>query len=257
MLPLNLLLLPLIGGFVFVSRWHLSRFTVLRAEGYRLLFHSAVAGLTLLFLSAIVVFALTSAPPRLTMLDHATTVIGLAWGKVAPVPYSGTVALALVLGCLLWKPLNFLVMPRKHQIDTVISRKEDCLEVLMRKALGEGSPVLLSLKNGVHFVGYITSNFNPVFPTEYLKVLPVMRGTGNDESSQSIFTECLAATYLGMRNDFGAPAIADLKTLKGCEQKSLQQWSTRTGIWKYETIIPIREIKAASIYVVGEPWATK
>lgn len=249
MLPLNLLLLPLIGGFVFVSRWHLSRFVVLRSEGYRLLFHSAVAGLTLLFLSAIVVFALTSAPPRLRLLVMATKFINSGWDKVVPEPYSGTVALALVLGCLLWKPLNFLVMPRNHQIDTVISRKEDCLEVLMRKALGLGQMVLFRLDSGDNYVGYVTSNFNPVFQTEYVKILPVLRGFTDKTSAELIFIESYAATYLDMRARHASAAIQEILCNKGREERYFQKWGFETGIWKYEVIIPIKDIKAASIYV--------
>jgi hypothetical protein len=44
-MPYNLLLLlPLIGGFLFVHLTHYFRFAAQRMDGYRLLFQSAIAG---------------------------------------------------------------------------------------------------------------------------------------------------------------------------------------------------------------------
>jgi hypothetical protein len=46
-MPYNLLLLPLIGGFLFVHLTHFFRFGAQRLDGYRLLFQSAIAGIGL------------------------------------------------------------------------------------------------------------------------------------------------------------------------------------------------------------------
>jgi hypothetical protein len=46
-MPYNLLLLPLIGGFLFVHLTHFFRFGAQRLDGYRLLFQSAIAGICL------------------------------------------------------------------------------------------------------------------------------------------------------------------------------------------------------------------
>lgn len=43
-MPFNLLLLPLLGGFIFFSKWNRSRYYGLRSDGYRLILYSAITG---------------------------------------------------------------------------------------------------------------------------------------------------------------------------------------------------------------------
>lgn len=50
-MPFNVLLLPLLGGFVLVTRWNHTRFFTNRFSGERLLFFAAIAGVFLLILS--------------------------------------------------------------------------------------------------------------------------------------------------------------------------------------------------------------
>lgn len=47
-MPFNVLLLPLLGGYVFLTRWNRTRFSTRRYSGERLIFHSAIAGVALL-----------------------------------------------------------------------------------------------------------------------------------------------------------------------------------------------------------------
>ena len=50
-MPFNVLLLPLLGGYVFITYWNYTRFSSRRYSGERLLFHAALAGVVLLILS--------------------------------------------------------------------------------------------------------------------------------------------------------------------------------------------------------------
>ena len=47
-MPFDVLLLPLLGGYIFISSWNCTRFDAKRYSGQRLLFHSAIAGVGLL-----------------------------------------------------------------------------------------------------------------------------------------------------------------------------------------------------------------
>ncbi|WP_157115540.1 hypothetical protein [Prosthecochloris sp. HL-130-GSB] len=47
-MPANLLILPYIAGFWFISRCYLAKYRAQRHDGYRLLFYSAIAGLAFL-----------------------------------------------------------------------------------------------------------------------------------------------------------------------------------------------------------------
>jgi hypothetical protein len=53
-MPYNLLLLPLLGGFLFIHLTHFFRFGAQRLDGYRLLFQSAIAGICLSALARLV-----------------------------------------------------------------------------------------------------------------------------------------------------------------------------------------------------------
>lgn len=55
--PFNLLFLPLLGGFVFYTRWNLLAFYSERSSGHRLLFSSATAGLLFLVVARLTVVA--------------------------------------------------------------------------------------------------------------------------------------------------------------------------------------------------------
>jgi hypothetical protein len=46
--PFNVLLLPLLGGYLFITHWNRTRFHTKRYSGERLIFHSAIAGVVFL-----------------------------------------------------------------------------------------------------------------------------------------------------------------------------------------------------------------
>ena len=54
-MPYNLLLLPLLGGYLFIIKSNYTRYAAARESGQRLLIHSAIAGVLLLAFSRLVV----------------------------------------------------------------------------------------------------------------------------------------------------------------------------------------------------------
>jgi hypothetical protein len=54
-MPFNLLLIPLMGGYIFVRFWHYSKISILRADKDRLLIRASIAG----FFSLGLAFALS------------------------------------------------------------------------------------------------------------------------------------------------------------------------------------------------------
>jgi hypothetical protein len=219
---------------------------VLRAESYRLLFHSALAGLILLLLSAFISFAFTSLPEsRFPLIAHLVSLVDVSWHRIAP-PDSGRPALALLLGCTLWVPLNYLILHRNHQIDTVIARKGDALELLMRQALGGGKLVLIRLDNGTDYIGYITSNFNPVFQTEYARILPVARGYADGKAGEPKLTKFFGSSYLSILGEIKDNPVA--KKEGPITRKELEELSRNFDVGSYERVIPIKEIKDAGLF---------
>jgi len=217
------------------------------------LFHSAVAGLGLLFLSASIVFAIGNLPERFRLLTDICNQIDANWHSIAPIPYSGRTFLALILGSVLWFPLNYLVLDKNHQIDNVIERKGDPLEGLLRRAMGEGKLVSITLKNNKVYVGYITSNFNPIFQIEYLKLLPVISGYQSDKTKTINFTTYHGGPYNRIRTRVEEiQRDNETPTVSLSEEQLFQEIGDSIGLTDFETVIPIKDIQSASIFNVDD-----
>lgn len=156
---LDLLLLPLLGGFLFVSQWYPTKYSALRSAGYKLLFMAAIAGVFFLFMAT---FFITRAAQW--------------WHRLVPFTHSGKAALSFLMGMALWWPLNRLgespSRPRwltwlsdDYAIERAIARKSDPLELMLREALGDGRIIAVTLKTGKVYIGNLTANLNPASPS--------------------------------------------------------------------------------------------
>src|SRR5579884_4260889 len=89
-MPYNLLLLPLLGGFLFIHLTHYFRFNAQRLDGYRLLIQAAIAGTVLATIARLIELA----------LEHVTgaNLVAAEWSIFSPFSFSGTSALAFLLG---------------------------------------------------------------------------------------------------------------------------------------------------------------
>jgi hypothetical protein len=94
-MPYNLLLLPLIGGFLFVHLTHFFRFGAQRLDGYRLLFQSAIAGICLSAAARLIDLLIDpyapgrSGPPSLDLVLGRSAIPRSAlwlycWGRFSP-----------------------------------------------------------------------------------------------------------------------------------------------------------------------------
>jgi hypothetical protein len=118
-MPFNLLLLPLLGGYIIANFGALSKFTVLRSDGHRLLFASAAAGVMLLTLATIVRAFLLSTLALLHIAWPAT-----CWHRVAPFDYSAIAFLSLLFAV----PITFIINTMSDEsraVDRAIQRKSD------------------------------------------------------------------------------------------------------------------------------------
>lgn len=101
-MPFNVLLLPLLGGYVFISYWNHTRFDAKRYSGERLIFHAAIAGVAFLVLAFAITRLLILWKPEL----HAW------WRQLVPFAYTGTSLLAFTLASFAWMPLNRFISDR-------------------------------------------------------------------------------------------------------------------------------------------------
>lgn len=217
-MPFNALLLPLLGGYIFVQRWNRTRFSNTRHSGQRLLFHAAVGGSVFLALS----HALALATERMFPGWVA------AWQGLVPFDYAGTSATAFVLGATAWAPLNRWVNKRDEEAQRAIDNWNDYLEILLQRALRNTQQVSLTTRSRKFYVGFVTSNFDPAYERKYIKVLPTLSGYRHPEELTFRITTDYAAVYdqlLDRRPEF------------------LEEHADN-----FEIIIPVEEIASANIF---------
>jgi hypothetical protein len=218
-MPYNLLLLPLLGGYIFITQWNRTRFNVMRIDGHRLLFQAATAGAVFL-LSALLISTLCRWWGIGLSLDFY-------WHSSVPFDHSGKAAIAFLLGALLWKPLNYFTDKRKG-IERAIQNQENPLELMLQKAMTGAHLVLLTVKNGKVYVGFVSDNFNPALPNQYLKLLLTTSGYRDSDTKKVTFTNDYSAVYEQL---LSSEAELDPLVIEG-----------------FEIVIPIAEIQSVSFF---------
>ena len=146
----------------------MTKYYVLRSDGYRLIFWASIAGSFLLFLATVGILTIFSYP--------FSKVLAECWHILVPLKHSGKAALAFLMGALLWWPLNLLgkrwpYLGKKECIRRVIENKQDPLEILLSETLRSGQLVAVSVKNGKVYIGQLISSFNPAYGAQSLTLL--------------------------------------------------------------------------------------
>jgi len=222
-MPFNLLLLPLLGGFIFFSHWNRTAFFAKRQDRERLLFYSSLWGILFLGLS----FLLSILAPHLNWLES----LQQWWAYNTPsLQFSGISSCALLLGTIGQFTLNRLGPVTRtwtEEGETVIARHGSQLEKLFLRSLMERKHLMLTLKNGKIYVGRLTS----VVPNEDRDLLLLPSKSGyRDDQQRLIFTTDYDEIYLNIMEaeDNYVDAIAD-----------------------FGVVIPIPEILTANLYDAG------
>lgn len=196
---LDLLLLPLLGGFLFVSQWYPTKYSALRSAGYKLLFMAAIAGVVFLFIATLLITSVYNS----SYGEWAA----IQWHKFVPFTHSGKAALSFLTAAFLWWPLNLLgeALSRLWEalsqpgwlrwlrwlsddaaVDRAIDRKRDPLELLLRESLGSWRTIAVTLKTGKVYIGNLTTNLNPAFAVESIHLL--LRRSGHRDPDTQVLT---------------------------------------------------------------------
>jgi len=166
-MPYNLLLLPLLGGFLFIHVTYYFRFAAQRADGYRLLFQAAVSGVGL------------SIAGRLTELLIASTPLGETlrayWDTFSPFPYSETSAFSLILGPLFALAVNLFIDKEKAR-DLEVQAHGNSLLKLLQRAVKETRMISVTLDTRKWYVGWVAESPNLDPQEQYFRLLPFISG---------------------------------------------------------------------------------
>lgn len=217
-MPFNLLLLPLLGGYVFISHWNRTRFDARRYSGERLLFHSAIAGAWFLFGAFIVTAIVTRLSPGL----HEW------WEDIVPFDYSATSLLAFLAGCFAWRPLN-RIDAAEEEAEKALEQWGDFLEILLNRCLRDGQQVSLTMRNEKVYVGFVTSNVDPAFDRKYLTLIPMLSGYRDADTKQMVITTVYGVVYDRMISQ----GMADPESPAD----------------EFELVLPIAEVVSANLFI--------
>lgn len=178
-MPYNLLLLPLLGGFLFFFTAHLFRFGAQRLEGYKLLFQSAIAGVILSFWARLIVLGIALVPRGQALERY--------WSAFSPFAFSATSALAMMLGPLAALILNlFIGTDRAKEIE--VRRNANALVRLFYEAANENFMVSVTMDSRKWYVGWIVETPSLYPQEQYFRLLPYMSGYRDNSTLETFRT---------------------------------------------------------------------
>lgn len=216
-MPFNVLLLPLLGGYVFVTYWNRTRFHVKRYSGERLLFHAALAGVFFLIVSYCVV----------RLISETFPAFASSWHEQVPIAHSGASLGALLLGISVWIPLNF-VYKRPAEIDRTVEAWNDYLEMLLTHALEQTRHVAITLKSRKVYIGFVLGSFDPTYDRKYILLLPTISGYRDEKTQGLVLTTDYTAVYQQLMSEDESRLVR--------------------GIDDFETVLPVAEIVSANYF---------
>jgi len=160
----TILLLHLVGGYFFLTKYKITHLKFHRLEGYRLVLTSIAPAAALWGLSSLITLLLSKFFPS---IDHL-------WFRGI-----GAAFLSMILGYAFALILNKCYVTKDRRLDVIrelIKAKEDPMEMLILNAADEWKTVSITLKNHKVYIGKITSSFNPTTPLNYINLLPFFSG---------------------------------------------------------------------------------
>jgi hypothetical protein len=241
-MPYNVLLLPLLGGFLFISYWDRTRWHALRAEKERLLLYAALAGLVFLA----VAYVVRSIPPFIPCFNLClrggfcwtdTPCPPEWWDRNIGFPHSGLATFAFLLGALSWWPANRIADivfrneggSESHEFVRVVYDHGGPLEQVLLRSMHENKAVIITLKSGKVYVGGLGTSFVPE-RDKTIHILPSKSGYRD------------AATYRVVLTTDYDEAFKRIGKEKGRDEAT-------AIISAFGVVLPVEEILAVSLYM--------
>ena len=184
-MPFNVLLIPLLGGYLFLSICYPYKFKLIRDDGQRLLFKSAAAGLISFAVSHVIVFLFFKDN---IALKHSVD-------KFVSIPYVGTAFLSFILCIASAFLYNFSQDPEKIKQKLVL-KDDDALEIFLLDALQQGYYVLITLQTNKIYIALITNNpFSIKDELKSIMILPFVSGYREEVTKKLVFTTIYSDAY--------------------------------------------------------------
>lgn len=194
------LILPLIGGYIFVSRFYPTSFKAAREEGHKLYFRSAFYGAVFFVAGSLVAVILQSSEINLLIPEDfwkaifpwlETNISGAPLSQLA-VPSALSIVVSLVslgvFNSLYSLPFEFSRQLKVNQVFKEITADGNDFEEILFKAQVNTKLVQITLDSRKVYVGFCTSLFDPSSPRKWVGLLPVLSGYLDQEKFELTFT---------------------------------------------------------------------
>lgn len=225
-------MLPLIGGYYFVTTWNTTRYPSLRESGQRLVFRSAFVAVWFAVVARICI----------EVLNRCCAAIGTTWKMLVPFDYFGTASLAFLTAIVLPHVLNLAsdrewryrpnwLLSRDEAVRRAVRDTNDNLEQLLLQAMDESVQVEVTLKSQKVYIGSVLHNINPAHPRKWVLLLPIISGYRTPDRMKIELTTNYAPVYKKMQE--GDPLLAHLEREH------------------FNVCIPVDEIQSARIFDIN------
>jgi len=208
MLPYNLLLFPIIGGFHVITNLDYFRYVNQRSSPQALVFNSVTVGIFLLLVAFIACSILTCILPDQVEFIKQNLFPVIVGSSNA---YFGTAICSFFLGIFIPLVGNVFIDKRKA-IFKAINKIGNDLELMFKTSFVENEPLQITLKNNKVFIGYVMSIPRPQ-PSEwsYITIFPVMAGHWDVEKRMFQTDIDYSKTYIHYVLNGEAKKIENLK----------------------------------------------
>lgn len=229
-MPFNLLLLPLIGGFILLSHWNLTLYFAKRLDKERLLLYSSLVGAILLGLSFGLSILVVSHPTWFGL--HVLFAFRKWWAyNTPPFEHSGIATLSFVLGAAgPWVLNRFwpfsLLWTKEMRGEKATEGYGSPLEQLLLKALKEKKYVMVTLSSGKVYIGRVATGLAPEDDRSF-ELLPIKSGYREADKHRLEITTHYDEAYQKIFEDEGDPfeVVAD-----------------------FGVVIPVKEVVSATLF---------
>ncbi len=189
-----LLILPLVGGYIFASTWNVSRYRSAREDGHRLYFRAAFYAAFLLICAHLLRLLFTGTIDGYTQFESSLTELLSPFSKTqeGQSVILITSLYALTLGVVLSLPLNRVF---RKELFLKLAIRDNDLDRLLYSAAVEPMPISLTMDNRKVYVGFVVTTIDPTTPRKALTILPLMSGYREENGGKIIFTTYYERVY--------------------------------------------------------------
>src|SRR5260221_1246999 len=172
-----LLLLPLVGGYIFARTCNFTRFKSFREEGHRLYFRAVFYGVFLLAVCLLVRLYLFAAWPSYgeieTDIAPFLSFVGKEPSKGNPVPIAIAGAASMLLAYPLGKFLNLFLW---KWVYVEQAAHTDDFERILHEAVLRTIPICATMENRKVYVGFVRKTFEATQELRSLAIIPLTSG---------------------------------------------------------------------------------